>query len=483
MLVSCEEMRAIEERAFAGGSSAEALMEEAGWQIAMAVRQFFAEPGCALIFFGKGHNGGDALVAARHLASAGWDVIRQPAFAEKDWAELTAKKNRELPVRDAPRARPLVILDGLLGIGASGGLRDPIRAAAQEINRLRIEENAYVFAIDVPTGVDAGTGQPDEDAVIADFTLTIGCCKTGLVADRATSFVGRLAVLPVSKLTSPGGDDVITPQTLSGLKPRRAFDSHKNQFGRVGIVAGSMGLTGAAILAAEGALRAGAGLVRLFVSPDVHPIIAASAAPEIMVQAVEDFSAVREMKFDVLAIGPGLGNRHRDEALDLIRNVEQPMVIDADGLNILASSLDALHESRGPRLLTPHPGEMRRLMKTDGMSRQEVAGSFTNEWPVTLLFKGSRTIVGERGRPMSYNTTGNPGMCTGGIGDVLTGVCAALIGQGLTPYDAAKAGAWACGRAAEIAIFEKGRSEESLIASDIIDQLGAAFSALRTGCF
>jgi NAD(P)H-hydrate epimerase len=155
------------------------------------------------------------------------------------------------------------------------------------------------------------------------------------------------------------------------------------------------------------------------------------------------------------------------------------MILDADGLNILAGKIETLKMCRGPRLLTPHPGEMKRLMDVGKMARAGIARNFCDKFPVTLLLKGSRTIVCERDKPISYNTTGNPGMASGGMGDVLTGVCAGLAGRGLSMYDAGRMGAWVCGRAAEMSIFQHGASEESLLASDVLANLGGAFNELR----
>jgi ADP-dependent NAD(P)H-hydrate dehydratase / NAD(P)H-hydrate epimerase len=155
------------------------------------------------------------------------------------------------------------------------------------------------------------------------------------------------------------------------------------------------------------------------------------------------------------------------------------MVVDADGLNIVAKNPDSLQRCRGPRLVTPHPGEMKRLAGDTKLPRAETARNFCDRFPVTLLFKGSRTIVCERNRAISYNSTGNPGMATGGMGDVLTGVCAGLLGQKLSLYDSARVGAWLCGRAAEIAVFQSGQSEESLLPRDVTAHLGAAFNDLR----
>lgn len=496
MILTGTEMKALEERAFAGGATPAGLMEEAGVAMAAAVRQFFREPGKCVVFFGKGHNGGDALVAARHLARRGWKVELQPVFEPDVWSSLTVRKHREFReaqtgVTVAARQESgaaFVVLDGLLGIGAGGPLREPIRAAAREINRLRTRENATVFALDLPTGLDADTGAADADCVVADITLAVGFAKAGLLADAATRYVGRLAVLPLAELTARADaadfGTVATPLELAPLLPRRAFDRHKGECGRVGIVAGSPGLTGAAVLCAEACVHAGAGLVTLYASPEIYPLVAGRIAPEVMVKEAASYLDALEGRHDVLAVGPGLGTDRDAELLKLVQRAPQPMILDADALNLLARRIDLLGRGAGPRLLTPHPGEMARLDPASAnRPRSETVREFARRYPVTLLLKGARTIVGEAGQPLSSNSTGNPGMATGGMGDVLTGVCAALAGQGLALYDAARLGAWLCGRAAELAIFEGGESEESLSATHVIARLGTACKNLRAGCW
>ena len=507
MILTCAQMKAQEERAFQDGCTPEGLMEEAGLRIALAVRQFVPEAGRCAVFFGKGHNGGDALVAARHLAEAGWKIDLQPAFRRSAWAELTARKFDELQARGITLSaeetdfrrladwRPTAVLDGLLGIGASGALRAPISDATLAINRIRAFSNARVFAIDLPTGLDADSGAVDPNTVTADCTVTIGFAKTGLLADSATAFVGRLAVLPLPGLHFRGASDppaaeVADPQTLGPLLPRRPFTMHKGQCGRIGIIAGSAGFLGAAVLAAEACVHAGAGLVTLHVTPDIYPFIASRVATEVMAHSTASFEEILDFRHDVLAIGPGLGRGRGSKVLSLIEKAPQPMVVDADGLNLLAPHIELLAKCAGPRLLTPHPGEMARLLSKgesaaiDGKtSRREIVEKFTAQWPVALLLKGARTIIGERGRPFSYNTTGSPGMATGGMGDVLTGVCAALAGQGLALYDAARLGAWLCGRAAEIAIESGRESEESLSAGRLSPRFGQAFKELRERCW
>ncbi len=485
-------MRAAEEAAFARGVEVEALMDEAGMGVARVVQQFFPRAGRCIVYTGKGHNGGDALVAAERLQRAGWEIHMRLPFPETDCSELTRKKLQTLvaaaPAEGGARDThastadgPLVILDGLLGVGTKSFLREPIRAAAGEINRLRREQNAFVFAVDLPTGLNGESGEIDPDCVMADFTLTIGFAKHGLIADAALDFVGRIEVVQLAELTVGGvrNETAATAHSLAALIPRRKFSAHKNQFGRIGVVAGSKGFVGAAIMTASGALRSGAGLVELFVPEDIYEIAAAASPPEVMVKSTRSYRDLGDEKIDVWALGPGLGKANSARIRDLIARVEQPMVVDADGLNILAEEIDVLKRCRGPRLLTPHPGEMQRLFDSGKMSRAGIARNFCEQFPVTLLLKGGRTIVAQRGEPLSFNSTGNPGMATGGMGDVLTGVCAGLIGQGLSLYDAARLGAWLCGRAAELAIFQGGASEQSLLPSDVLENLGRAFGELR----
>jgi NAD(P)H-hydrate epimerase len=493
-IVSAAEMRAAEEAAFARGIEVEALMDEAGAGVARAVRQFFPHPGTCLVYAGKGHNGGDALVAAECLQREGWTIDVRLPFPEADCSELTRKKlaalrdarRDELPLvhgRAEARASRTIILDGLLGVGTKSLLREPIRATAREINRVRLERNAFLFAVDLPTGFNSDTGEVDPDSVVADFTVAIGFAKHALIADAAIDFTGRIIILPLPDLEAGGARNEVmaTTQSLAGLVPRRKFGAYKNQFGRIGVVAGSKGFVGAALMTCEGALRSGAGLVELFVPEDIYDIVAGAARPEVMVKATRAYKDLPNEKIDVWAVGPGLGNANAARTRDLIARVEQPMVVDADGLNILSEEIEVLQRCRGPRLLTPHPGEMERLVALGKMARAGLARSFCEHFPVTLLLKGSRTIVAQRDQPLSFNSTGNPGMATGGMGDVLTGVCAGLIGQGMSLYDAARVGAWLCGRSAEIAIFQRGATEQTLLPSDVLDNLDRAFTELEIG--
>ncbi len=476
-------------------------MEEAGWGCAGAIRQFFPRPGLAVLFVGKGNNGGDALVVGRHLRRWGWHVRARLAGEPGDMTELAARKLAEFDAEDEfsggadAWSGPVIAVDGLLGIGARGPLRGSIRELAEELNAFREQEHATTFAIDLPSGLEGDSGEAHPGAVVADVTLTITAVKSGLVADGAIDHVGRLARIPMPEIAAVIEDRdesafVIDASWVANRLPRRAFSWHKGRAGRVVIVAGSVGLTGAARLCALGALHGGAGLVTLFVHKTIYEIVAASAPPEVMVRPASSWDELEHFAADVVAMGPGLGAEPHDAAtLSRMMGADtRPMVIDADALNLLSRETGAVarFSPRGPRLLTPHPGELARLLGErlpDGSDRIETARRVVMDSPITLLFKGARSVVAERGHPVAINSTGHPGMATGGVGDVLTGLCAALIAQGVSPFEAASAGSWLIGRAAECALARGIASSESLSAGMVAEMLGAAFDSARVGSF
>lgn len=493
-LIDCQEMRELEEKVFQAGASAEALMDKAGRRLGEVLRALYPEPGTAVAYLGRGNNGGDALVALQVLRSAGWAIALRCPFQPLELGLLPSRKLRELgevelqqdafEPRDHPG--PLLLIDGLLGIGASGPLRDPLRPLAVEMNDLRARAGARVVAVDIPSGLNGDTGEPGEGAVRADLTATIAIPKRGLVADGALNHVGRIEVIALEELPVPaGGDHLTTARNLRPLLPPRDFEIHKGQAGRVGIVAGSRGMLGAAGLAALGALRGGAGLVTVYVMEQDYPLlISAGPPPEAMIRPVGSYAEVGDDGQDVLVVGPGLGrpgSREERALLDLLGRNDIPLVVDADALNLLATAGVAGRVHR-QMVLTPHPGEMQRLFPEGGeLSRAERARQFVATCPCTLLYKGARTIVTSRGEELHYNSTGHPGMATGGQGDVLSGLLGALVAGGLRLTDAARAAAWLAGRAAELAL-EAGQSERSLTAGDTARSLGEAFRALSRGC-
>lgn len=462
-------------------------MDEAAKGIMLAVKSFFPEPGHALAICGKGNNAGDVLAALMLLSNEGWEVSIKLVFPPDELSPLARKHYDELVEEevlseDPIEESPLVVLDGLLGIGASGAPREPIATAIRGVNALRDHFGATVFAADLPSGFDADTGVAGDPCVTADVTVAIGQLKRGLVADGASNHVGRLAFAELSDLASDVGEpgEAVTAPRIAPLLCPRPFDSHKGDWGRVGIVAGSRGMLGAARLASAAAMKSGAGLVTLFCREENFEALVASCIPEVMVRPIGDYTEVLDSGFDSLAVGPGLGRGHDDEVVALYRQFRGPAVFDADALNALGANPDLIRQPGGPRLFTPHPGEMERLMPgASKLTRVNAVSEFLKAYPVTLLLKGSRSIIIESDSPPYFNTTGNPGMGSGGMGDVLTGVTAALLARGISPLDAGRLGAWTCGRAAEISIFHDNEAPESLVASRVIDCLGRAFAEIR----
>lgn len=493
MILTPDQMTAAEEAAFARGVSQEAAMNKAALGVAEAIRRFFPEPGTIVLYLGRGHNAGDALEAARHLFAWGWQIGLRYADDPAKFRPLTAKKHSQFLATTVPRGdssrQPLLLIDALLGIGAKGPPQGAFAVLVREINRLRRERHATTIALDLPTGLDGTSGQPSEDTVQADFTLTIACAKTGLLADEAERCVGRLEIIPLPEILPKDAPEdaahVLQASSLRQLLPPRSATWHKGRAGRVAVLAGSPGFSGAACLCSEAAVSAGAGLVTLLADERIYPIVATRSIPEVMVHSAPPLttSNLSSVAATCFAVGPGLGAGTPESLLDWLSTETRPVVVDADALNLLARYPAVLKEvaAAGPRLLTPHPGEFERLFPAAAKlpSRRTQAESVTSDSSFVLLYKGSRTIISQAGQPCAFNCTGNPGMATGGMGDVLTGVCAGLIGQGLLPFEAACLGAWLCGRSAELAVSLGRQTQQTLRPSHVIQYLAEAFRDLR----
>ena len=492
LILSASEMRELEQRAFAEGVDQEELMDLAGGGIASEILRLEPRKGICILYLGRGNNAGDALVAGSVLQNAGWSVLVRFSAPPDTLGPLPQKKLYSF--RSPPRpfdgihgklsaGLPIILLDGILGVGSRLGLTETHKTLTREMNELRKLLPARTYAVDIPTGItEEGV---DPDSVAADVTITIGFPKRSLFRDEAVNSVGKIRKVRLDalsdRLSGDGSHDRFCDlEELSGLAPVREFDSHKGTFGRIGIVAGSLGFVGAGVLCSRSAVRAGAGLVTLYSRADgSYPLLAGRTDPEVMVKPIPDYREVLHDRLDAIAIGPGLGTSRETEILEIVRDFNGPMVVDADALNILSHHVETLSNVAGPRLLTPHPGEMSRLWSSHPASRAEIVRTFTDRYGVTLLLKGARTLVGERGKALSYNSTGTPGMATGGSGDVLTGVCGALLGRHLEPYGAARLAAWICGRAAELSL--KFESEESMTPSRTMEFFGQAFRELRGG--
>lgn len=514
--LTCAEMRRLEDVAFKQGATAEDLMEKAGLGIARAILRRYPESGresgrgsgresgTAIACIGSGNNGGDALVAVRHLADAGWEIGVKCGHTRSQLGILPRKKWRELDERGAltvdsdkvdddalgdPRPLgslgPLVLLDGLLGIGSQGALRSPLDQLAVWINHTRTHQGADVVAMDIPSGLDGDTGHVYEGAVVADLTLTVAVPKTGLFSHSAANFTGAIERVPLLELPVPDHLDASRPylndvHSLRDIPIRRPHDFHKGDAGRVGILAGSRGMLGAAVLCAKGALHAGAGLVTLFIEEAMYSTLAPMLPPEVMLRPIGSLAEIDQVRLDAFAVGPGMGGEGGEVFFELLNRFKGPVVLDADGLNLI--SADGVEKHIRPNMvLTPHPGEMERMFPDLAkLSRLEAGRGFISRFAgTTLVLKGSRSLIAESHSPIYINGTGHAGMATGGQGDVLTGVIAALLGQGIESFVAARLGVWLCGRAAELAVSHGRASEQSMLASDVINWLGMAFRDLK----
>ena len=490
------EMLAIEAAALADGWTEEQLLHEAGTGLASSISHFFPRAGTLVGYLGKGHNAGDALVALRILRDRhGWDIILRNAFPFEQCAPLTRATWETLGV--APRADPLgdlhdlrhpvVLLDALLGSGTSGSLRAPLVGLAGEMAALRARCGARVAAVDIPSGMDPDTGDTSPNCVIADVTFMIGAAKRGLLTGHATAATGALALVSVEGLAGCGGGDLelIAPQTHSFGKSPRPFEFHKGMAGRVALIAGSECYAGAAVIAASGALRGGAGLVTLFTPHAVKSLVAGKCPPEVIVRGFKHPGELLEFRFDSLVVGCGMAapdDGFASGLVDLIRDLSTPVVIDAGALDVFSAD-EKLSTLAARHILTPHPGEFARLAPDlKDLPREVAAHRFSDRCAATLVLKGSRTIVTQGGQALWCNSTGTPAMATGGHGDLLAGVIGARLATGAPPLEAAALSAWICGRSAEIAMNERHLSEESLVPSDVLHYLGAAFKDWRTNC-
>lgn len=508
MLVTPQQMIAAENEWLENGGDAAELMQVAGDGIARSITSFFSvnsTPGTMILVLGPGNNAGDACVAARTFAQRGWLIRWMQAFPTKPLSSLTHQYLKDLgesaipldPAHDEISdrlPRPLVVIDGLLGVGARLPLEGSILEAAKHINSWRRNHGAFTVSIDIPTGLDGETGTADENAVIADLTTCIGTTKSGLIADSAGNYVGRLATIPLPSLQfrSDTGDCVFQPSDAIDYLDPSPHVTWKTRAGRVLIIAGSPEMTGAAALTAKAALRTGAGMVTVLSDPRCISEIALRSSPEVMVRSLNAYQQINWEKFDALCVGPGLGNSFDQEIDEILSQCPLPTLIDADAINVISRMSShrrdrALSTPLAPRLITPHHQELIRIFPEaeSSPSREKTARSFINRFPeTTLLYKGSRTIVcRNRGTnsPLWYNPTGHSGMASAGMGDTLSGICTTLLAKNWDIRPAASTGAWLHGRAAEIATYSQSprTSTESLIASDVIDHIGAAWIDLH----
>src|SRR5258708_40165 len=327
VILTAAQMQALEQRAFAEGIDQEGLMDVAGIGIAREILRQETRRGICILYLGKGNNAGDALVVGSVLQNGGWSVLARFSDAPENLGPLPRKKLRSFG--SPPRrfhGHPATLsqsLPGILGIGSRPGLKPELKAMTREMNQLRSSLRAMAYAVDVPTGVtEEGV---DPEAVVADITVTVGFPKQCLFRDDATNFVGKIQCVPLDALSERQVDDASRDRfadanELSALLPRRKFDSHKGDFGRIGIVAGSLGFVGAGVLSSLSAVKAGGGLVTLYtIADDSYPLLAVKAAPEVMVKPVHDYREVLYARLTAICIGPGLGTAHETAGIENLK--------------------------------------------------------------------------------------------------------------------------------------------------------------------
>lgn len=509
-VITAQTMQEIDKRAITEcGIPGLQLMENAGRSCVEEIIAEFGEQGRFVVMAGKGNNGGDGYVIARLLGQRGWDgtVI---ILADRPQITGDAAANLEkLPgsvtsyctcegqlslLHKEELFQADVIVDALLGTGLGSDVVGIYREAIGLMNA----SGRPVVAVDIPSGIHGSTGRAMGCAVKAYSTVTFACAKLGHVLYPGSEHCGRLVIadigIPPQLMETVPGYDFLNEETMSPMVHRRDRQAHKGRFGHCLIIAGSTGKTGAAALAANSAVRAGSGLVTLAAAESIHQILEMKTTETMTVPLPDSglgfltndaFPAIEKLLDgkDAVAIGPGLGRHPGTYALvrKLVESVPLPVVIDADGLNALAEDLSVLKRKKsGQIILTPHPGEMSRLLGSSipdvEAARIAVAQEFACKYGVFLILKGARTIIAAPSGSAAINGSGNPGMASGGMGDVLTGIVVSLLGQGHAAWDACRLGVFLHGFAADLVAEEKG--EIGINASDVLEKLPYAYNKL-----
>jgi NAD(P)H-hydrate epimerase len=535
-VVTVDEMRALERAAIRAGTSEADLMSAAGRVVADALAAWLprTDRRRLLVLAGKGNNGGDALIAARHLHERYGMRVTLYLLAERkadpllDWAGASkphagvgrgagVRRERdtgaiETLVHTAGRQNTLrtrldaadVVLDGILGIGARLPLEGAIADVLDVLGRHRPPGQRRV-AVDVPTGIDADTGQADPRALHADLTLATGPAKPGLFIHPGAGHAGRVMSLDIG-LSDDSAERAarLTAHSVAGLLPTRCDDSHKGTYGKLLVIAGSARYFGAAALTATAAVRSGAGLVTLAAPADVRHAVASQSAEITYLPLPDDPAAPGCLTpghlgqlldaargYDALALGPGLGVEPATRRLvtllaeHLAADERGPRcVIDADALNALASvdQADRPHPRAARWVLTPHPGEMARLRGLEPAAvqgdRLRTALDAAREWRQSVVLKGAPSLVAAPDGRLRLSPFANAALAVAGTGDVLTGLIGALLSQGLDPFDAAAAGTFVHGLAGELWRTEYGSA--GLAATDLAHRLPAALQHLHS---
>lgn len=477
------------------------LMDNAAQAVAEAVHEALTalEGERVVIFCGGGNNGGDGLGAARWLQSYGVSVRAFVVGAALDAVQGDAALELAMFTKAGGRVEALsteddwvlaelaaskadVLVDALLGTGFHGELEGDVLRACELLNK----SEKYILAVDIPTGVNADNGAVSENAVRADHTVTMALVKTGLLLYPGREYCGDIELADISmpvKLVEEYQSDKyrLTDEIVRELLPLRKANAHKGDAGRVVICAGSPGYTGAAALASDAAVKAGAGLVSLYTPLSSRDVLAIKLT-EVMVHgllermpgilgggAASDVASSAEAA-DVLAIGPGLGTSEstQEAVRTILQKITTPVVIDADALTALAGHTEILAAMQAQKVLTPHPGEMARLTGLEiaeiEADRINIAKKYAEQWQAIVVLKGAPTVIGCPNGTVYVNSTGNSSLATGGSGDVLTGIIAGLAAQEISLQEAAICGVYLHGLAAELTGIDIGLAAGELAA-------------------
>lgn len=493
-LFTCEQMRELDSKTISlTGIPGIVLMENAALGVMNRIQvRFNSLKGIkAVVACGKGNNAGDGYAIARHLCNKGAKVDVLAAFDPLNLSgdartNYIAAKNMGINITDDLKVinGKALIIDAIFGTGISGDITGSAKEAIECINN----SGAYIIAVDIPSGIDGDSGNICGLAVKANETVVFGFLKTGLATYPAPSYTGSLSVCDIS-IPKYIENSVFCNTYLTdidfvkSLIPAIYPDANKGNMGKVLVIAGSLGMTGAAALCCEAALRSGAGLVTLAIAKELNAIMEiklteAMTLPicegsSLSIEAIEPIRAKAKWA-DAMVFGPGLGQSQDIYTIleTLIKEIKIPLIIDADGINALCKNINILKEAK-QIVLTPHPGEFARLT---GLSIEQVQGNrlqlareFASKWQVTLVLKGARTVIALPDGTAYINPTGNPGMATGGSGDVLCGIIAALAARTINIGNAAVAGVYMHGQAADNAA--NALSQLSLLPTDIINNL------------
>lgn len=505
-------MRSIEARAVELGVSVNSLMENAGLAVATTVRDSMGavESKAVVVLAGPGNNGGDGLVAARHLQDWGARVNvyifgrrpeNDPNLAQAAQRNIPLANQKDDPDLSSLRemlSRADVAIDALLGTGKARVIEGPLAGILKALKEARdASTELKLVALDLPTGLDADSGAIDPNCVAADLTVTLGYPKLGLFRFPGAAHLGKLVVADIGIPPGQAEDvdfEMITPEWVKSVLPARPQDAHKGTFGRVMVVAGSRNFVGAAYLATAAVLRVGAGLATLATPEGIYPIVAGRLTeatflplPEAGAGVISADAArvVRDEleRYDALLVGCGLGQRASTvwfvQRL-LAPALSLPMVVDADGLNALTKVADWWKMLPHEAILTPHEGEMARLTATEvgevSSHRLEIAREKAIEWDKVVVLKGAHTVTASpRGR-VAISPWANPGLASGGTGDVLSGVVTGLLAQGMAPFEAAAAGVYLHGLAGDMVREELG--DAGMLAGDLLPMLPRAIKSL-----